>query len=457
VNDFQMTRRAVLAGGAAALLPYLVRPASAEETAACKAAPRMAKIKPTPERAVSLRQLSEALASGKPARLEGLTRLDGYIVDQENRDIVIWGLAERGQPELQVPDLVIALRSAHGKYLVRKDGVDYRVSPLISIDPDTAVWRKLDSINLNAPDGEERQREVCKSPQTVRVEGMPRNTRIASVLVDADYRMKQVGQGSISLPISSPFPAAFRMRVEKWRKEAASGAKNLKGSNTRYWFQPGRFSYQGSADASTVFVDTAQVVLNDEDQYLKGGALVASGETDEVSRAFTCAWTERMEDITKAEPVWRDMHNIFRHFAVARIMQDCDAFSQARFSGEFLLDRYELPSVKVPDTLPGLGRVIKYDVKAKGSTTHWAQSVCGGVSVGFNKPIEKTPDSPEAQAAGDSVLVARPAPTAIAWAVSPDLLRGKFNAPAKPVKDGPTPSPNPERKAPSIGDLFNRG
>jgi len=430
------------------MAPFLKSSAAVATITSCESEPRITPFKARPERAVSLRQVSEVLASGRLARLEGLTRLDGYITDKENRDIILWGLAERGQPELELQDFVVALRWANGRYAVRRDGIDYIANPLISIDPDVAVLRELRAIDLFSSDGEQRQTKLCKSPQIVRIEGMPRNSRVAKVLVDADYRMKMVSQGIITLPISSPFESSFGVQVERWREEAGEGDRS-RAFNTRYWFHPGRFTYEASEDADTTFLDCAQVILSDEDQLFKGASLVASGEINDISRAFTCAWTDRMDDIYKAEPIWRDMHNIFRHFAVARIMRDRDAFRAVGFASEFLLDSYELPHVNVTDTLPGVGRIVRQSDPGR-PNARLAYQVCGGVSVGFDKPLNKTEDGGETRAAGRSVLTARPDVTAVAWTVTPGALRGIFDR-QKPKLPAGSPSPG---KAPSLKDLF---
>ena len=75
----------------------------------------------------------------------------------------------------------------------------------ISIDPNIAAIREIANIAVRDPQRRAKFAEICKSPQVVRVEGMPRNCRIAKVLIDADYRMKMVAQGSVILPISAPF------------------------------------------------------------------------------------------------------------------------------------------------------------------------------------------------------------------------------------------------------------
>jgi hypothetical protein len=460
-GQFTLSRRAVLAGGLATLMPGPGWAAISPDT--CDIGTKPTNWKARPERAVSLRQLSAQAAAGKRGlKLDGLTRLDGYVIDKENADIVLWGLAERGQSDLYFDDFVVALRAASDKYIEVKDGVRYRVAALISIDPNPDVLKRLRELNLFSPGGLDQRARMCASPQTVRVEGMPRDTRVAKVLVDADYRMKQVSQGSVKLPIPSPFPADFDARVASWRAddEAGRGGK-ASAFNIRYWFQPGSFSYQASADADTVFMDVAQVVLNDEDQVLRPGKLEASGKINPISRAFTCAWTNRMEDTYKAEPIWRDMHNIFRHFGLAKIMADREAFMRAGFDGEFLLDRYEIAKVSVPDSLPGLGRVIPYDTKSGRTTTHHLPNICGGVSIGFQKPLDTNPETDETKSSTQGVLAARPAPTTVAWAIDPSSLKNLLRSSPKPASPAaPAAAPAPATPAPADGpskslkDLF---
>ena len=132
-----ITRRTLLAGSlAAGATPLLARLAAAEEDE-CKAT--VTAIKARPDRAVSLRQISLALAAGKPVRLEGMTRLDGYVIDDDNKDIALFGIAERGQPELNAADFVVALRSAFRRGIDPKDGTDYGKRAAISIDTDPEV------------------------------------------------------------------------------------------------------------------------------------------------------------------------------------------------------------------------------------------------------------------------------------------------------------------------------
>jgi hypothetical protein len=465
-----MTRRAVLMSGAAAgLAPLLGRPAGAEE--ACKVT--LKPFKGRPEKAVSLRSMSSALASNKPVRWEGFTRLDGYVIDDDIKDVVLYGGSEPGQPELQPADFVVALRARFKSGVDPKDGTDYNKSAAISIDPDPEIFHRLHDIQTSTPDGRRQYAELCKSPQTVRVDGFQRHTRVAKILVDADYKMKRISQGIETLAISSPFPGDFEAKIREWRSQINSG-RNPAGSPilTRYWFTPGRFSYGEATDhKNMVRFGFTQVVLKDEDQIYSAGKDIASGRVNEYARAFTCSWTERMEDTFSAEPIWQEMRNMFRHFALTRVMRDLGAFEQVGLDIAFLLDRYEVPRIEMPATLPGISRLEVASQLDGGTTWTYANTVCGGVDVGFNKPVEQDRDNDgDILYASRNVLGARPAPTAIAWNVTPGMLKTieprsptTVRVPAETGKSRsldnlfktPSPTPAPAPSGPrSLQDLF---
>lgn len=393
-------RRAFLGAlGAAAFLPFLPRGVGAQEGGGldeCKvAAPTL---EPRPQVAVSLRALSRQLeqcqgGDGEGVRFFrsrcarygnflGMTRLDGVVVDRANRDIILWGLREERAPRLSFDDFVIALRAASGKYVETRNGQRYRVSPGISLDADGKTFDALDALDVREPGGRARYVQICGSPMVVRVDGMPRHTRLAKLLVDADFRMKLVGFSEVVLPIRDPFLGSSEMHARQdFFFKKAGRPSPVRFTALRMWFEPGAFSYEISTARDTVFLDRAQVVLRDRARATDAqGQLQDHGIDDPFARAFTCAWTMRMEEVYEAEPIWRDMHNIYRHFAIADIIVREGLFDLAGFDPAALLDRHRVEEVRLPDTMPGYAKF--FDLKEEGFESTY--SVCGGVSVGFD-------------------------------------------------------------------------
>ena len=74
---------------------------------------------------LSREALKRAKAGGSK-RLTGLTRIDTVCQD-DDYDILLCGVAEKGQPDLYLDDLIVAIRSADRKY--------GKIEPGISLDP----------------------------------------------------------------------------------------------------------------------------------------------------------------------------------------------------------------------------------------------------------------------------------------------------------------------------------
>jgi hypothetical protein len=164
-------------------------------------------------RAVSLRALESAVKAGISEQAQafcGITKMQGFVVDETRRDIVLFGEVSPDYPKLHLEDLVVALRNVELKYAERKGRTIYYSAPGCSIDPDPAVLHELQRINESAPsasDPEGRQaflqkwKAIGRSPQNVRVMGVPFYSRFGKVMVDADYYMKRLVNSSVDLEI----------------------------------------------------------------------------------------------------------------------------------------------------------------------------------------------------------------------------------------------------------------
>lgn len=474
-DPFQISRRQMLMGGLAATagtsLGLDVRPA----LAACAPVARV--LEPKPERAVSLKAMSRALAkgpSGNPnyanlLRMGGITRLDGYVSDEAANDLILFGIVERDAPPLDFRDFVVALRNSHFRYGRVRDNDAYNMQPAISIDFDPVAWRDLDVKKFDFLKGsktrQEQQRqayvELCSTPQTVRVEGMPRACRAAKILVDADYLMKKVNVGTHTIPMASPIVGSSMAGWQDFLSRTAQGKKPLPTSGMRYWFEAKSFKYADDEEIGATFLTTAQVVLLNKPHGYVDGKLDDIEAEDAYSREFACSWTARMEETYRAEPIWRDMHNIFRHFAIAGIIAEKRVLANVEFDDKTLLQDFETRTPGPPDTVEGVS-VIRFD---KVKRTSWASAYCGGVSAGFHKEnlqVDTTANLEQTKRGGQSVLASRPADEMqVAWNVDPSAIlkpRSRPVAPAKATPPTPTPSvnPTPPARKPTIEEIMKR-
>jgi len=97
-------------------------------------------------RAISLRVLEQTLKAGSSQqafKLCGITRLSGFVVDPDSKDIILVGKVDPSYPPLWADDLVVALRYANMVYARRRGNVRYYTPPGCSIDPNPAVIQQF--------------------------------------------------------------------------------------------------------------------------------------------------------------------------------------------------------------------------------------------------------------------------------------------------------------------------
>ncbi|MER8475986.1 hypothetical protein [Mesorhizobium sp. M1163] len=344
----------------------------------------------------------------------GLTRLDGFVADPANNDIVLWGLKEADAAPLMLDDFIVAIRAAHGEYTVIENGQNVIYQPGISIDADNSIWPILSKINnLQDPRQKLQYQRVCATPMHLRVDGMPRHTRVSDILLAADFRMKLVNEGLATIPIRDFFKGINMRGIERDIVQAKTGAayKRPRYDFDRYWFRAGSFTFQTTPRGETVFLDTAQVILSQQTQNMANGKMVNGGINPD-QQAYVCDWNSRMEDTFKAEQIWRQMYNVFRHFAIARIIADRHALQTVDFPSDSLLRRHEVKFVYVPDSLPGQSFLTPVKV----GDVSWVAGICGGVSIDFDGSNVRQEDStPISDEVPRSVLSTRPHAQSVGW------------------------------------------
>lgn len=402
----QLTRRSMLVGGVAACT---LRPAQAAVTAPRPISGRVSV-------AVSLRQLDKELrdcARAGRCRADqrgfyGMTRPMGAVLDPGG-DVVIVGSDEPGLRPLDIDDLVTALRNAFGGYVRDTDRGRVFEAPGVSIDPNPAVWRQLESISgqANAAQGfKSAWRQTCEMPMDTRIMGVPHG-RTAAIMLDADYAMKSITNGMARLNIPG-MTSLFDLTMA----DRLSGVPSPPGAGNRFWFTPGRFEF--ASDQAGVLLEHGSVCLKTEAQHFsETGVLVDSGQDDRRAQEFAGMFSDRYPEIsrTSGHEIYKELDDVFRWVALANIIRDEQVFDRAGFAPMYLLRDWPLRRADIPATLPGRART---DVSGT-----VVLSTCGGVSIGFPEGISRAsnPVADAGQAAAMS-LAARPGPDAVTWRIA---------------------------------------
>lgn len=384
-------------------------------------------------RVVSLRTLQDSLRSASTrsaAELGGLTRVLGYVVDDANADLLLYGQAEPTRPPLRVDDFAVALRNAWLKYAERRGNTIYIEHPGCSIDPNPDVVRELqqlfDSIeqtqDADIEDaGFEQWLQVARSPQKVRVLGIPFSTHFAAVTVDADYFMKRLADASETIDVPG-WVSLADLRINEVKKQLAAGGNVTipAASMDRFWFCAGETRY--AKDDGIVLVTKSDVALLTEQEHVSGsGHLSGTGMQDMYAAEFASTFTRLYPDVALRDNRYWELGELFRLVTLATVMKG--EVGLEKYLG-FLLDGYEMPEVEVAATVAGIANIrkLEHSREVSGGTatmTMWSCS-CGGVEIA-PEPVVDVIDGKRQEwlaRVRSSALAGRPDAGAAHWTIS---------------------------------------
>ncbi len=242
-------------------------------------------------------------------QLGGVARIYGFVLVPETRDVVLIGGVERGVPPIGLDNLATALKT------VWKNGV----VPTVSLEPDP-------------------QSEF--TPQRVRVTGVPKNSRFARIMLDADYLYKRITIGDPTL--SPKFPSLRWPVRDAWERGWLSPE------------QPDVGEIQISSDENVVLFETSVRALS-EDMQWTGRLLTGTGRTDPATEKITESITKRYRELERHWPVFRQLHGLFDLVMLSKLL------SQLRIDAQVLAKLSELPHTThhVPDSYPTINFVFQ--------------------------------------------------------------------------------------------------
>ncbi|MEM9021651.1 MAG: DUF1598 domain-containing protein [Planctomycetota bacterium] len=350
----------------------------------------------------SLALAKDAIDAGRTvpdelAYLGGMIRLQYLVVDREQQDLILLGLADgidtsdparpvgeaSGQPLLRLEDLVFALRTWGPGNRPARFGC--------SIDmPDGAQQRFVEALNQANRRGanrNERRRMLAEAigPQPVRYWGIPAESRLARVMLEADVRMKRLGLGLDDSPVTGVRPL-------------------VSGRDARYtrcWFQPDYQPIGVSMDGTWYRFDGPRLRL--------ATSRTATGEDPDVStqaRRFVQASNAKMPQMIDSIHVWGELANTIDLALLASLIRTDGLDRRAGLDLRWVMD----PEAGYP--LPQLERVKAVEPMVIDTRGGYA---AGGVVVDFG-PVLAGDARVELDA--DDLpqdLPSQPAPGTAAW------------------------------------------
>lgn len=255
--------------------------------------------------------------------LGGLTRVTHVLVDEKGKDIVLAGpgdaarvdpsgvvvAAGSGWPLLRLEDLAVSLVAIDA---IRDGGIQCSIDP--SAEGLERVGRFLrQQRNVGGdPQAIFRGMEEAIGPQTVRVAGVPGDSRFAHVLVAADHRLKQIGMGLRPSGVRD-VPSYVAMLPA-----GSAGGTVL----PRFWLEPVYDPIQRDADELGWRIGRRTVrCLTQNDLAERGAAADRVPPADAAARRWCERFSESFARIAGADPVFAELVNCIDLSVIAALIK----------------------------------------------------------------------------------------------------------------------------------------
>ncbi len=251
--------------------------------------------------------------------MAGIQKIQYVFVYPETGDIVIAGPAgdwnmntegrrfntESGRPVLNLDDFVVTLRNAY----TNGSHFGCSIKPRQEALAQTKAFLETSARTPLKPSARARQQWLDEfrgklGKQDIVVDGVDARTRLARVMVEADYRMKLVGMG---LEPGVPGVNSYLSAV-KLDKDGNPPPMSV----LRWWFSlnykaiaasPGRDGFEIRGQGAKV--QSENEMLTDR------GERVHTGTAEEINREFTRSFTTHFEALARRYPIYADLQNIF--------------------------------------------------------------------------------------------------------------------------------------------------
>lgn len=290
--------------------------------------------------AVSLKGL---LKKGRDGLSVFLTRVDGFMIDRRRGDVILIAEMSRAAPlsdPFDMRDVAEALKAAESGS-----------SPSCSLDP----------LPGNAV-----------GPQIIRVDGVPRDSHFARVMLDADYLMKRTAVGESG---RIPMPSATDRAINYYSADCER-VRNVPAM-TRFWFHalaPRSGDVLTSSSGSVYWVKS-RVGVETEGMRAAGGSWASAPRRDPPAEDFAADLTRRFPSLVGSQPLFERLKGLYQEVYVASLIR-AKADGAALDAASAWADAWRGPR----DGSPGPYRAMSYDVRLQcPGANDYMITVTGGV------------------------------------------------------------------------------
>jgi len=303
--------------------------------------------------------------------LGGITQLAGFVVDESTGDIIIVGKVNSDEAEIELNDLVIALRSMFV----------YEQWPLVSIDRTAETERTMQ--------------------QVVRFEGGVENTEYGLEMLEADVILKQMSLGYLQTGIAD-LKSYFDLRVDQLK-----GDDQVIDMHTRFWFLPMQ---------PNIAVRPGVLILTRMNMGVQAEIMAAnidgrpvedmSDITDSIGREYALKLTMGYKKLCEQYPEIARLRTLNDLVSLAAGLKELESLPDL----DYWLYDFPLATISTPETYEVVVRTENYEID--GENKYYTAS--GGVEL--RTLIRRLQDG-DATALQHAVIHSRPSEDSLTWEV----------------------------------------
>jgi hypothetical protein len=291
---------------------------------------------------------------------------------------------------LQLDDFVIAWRNTTGN----------NPPPSVDLRPRLESMQRIQEIIRNtaqpktatARDEYMRRLQDAWGPQDAITGGVPTNTRFNKLMVDADWEMKRISLGLADTGIDD-FPTYIDLEFGDWRRRVLSeGIRTRRPEGgSRFWFYPAytEFPHSEQLDAVEIPGDPVELLTEGHFRDLAQGRQVTA-EPFPTAKEFVKGFTARYSELSRRNPLFADLRNIFDWVAITRLIQKIEAPRRIGWDLGYLRNDYSVNTLQVPATMPGQIGMRHAEVKTAQGLASLVHTARGGVSIDVEPKLTPT-------------------------------------------------------------------
>jgi hypothetical protein len=316
---------------------------------------------------VSLKKLMHELQQNPKSKdaenMYGLGWIEGYVIDNTQNDVLLYGREESNWPTLSLFDFIENLKNVYNK----------NEPPYCSLDPKPEnVVRLNQYLNRNVRNSDISQIKALLGEQVSVIGGVNFNSRHALIMLEADYHMKKVSQGKIKLH-----------NIPSYLELAINQSTNNCGGFSRFWFNYAKKSPKYVESPKITEIAECNIVLSTEAMSsTRSGKLFDSNAENPVANEFAAHFSKNFVDATQKVKYYADLENLFRLQAVMRALDKNGVLiSHSQLFSYFLNEIQFTVTYDVPKSFEGLVNELE------SPNSDQVLYVMGGVSMEAKEPV----------------------------------------------------------------------